>query len=217
MKIYNAVDFIQGEGAWLGLRIGKVTASEMGNILTNKPKETEGKGRFTYLCSKLAEMYRGIPNPSFTSKATDNGTEYEMEARATASDLCQAEISYVGFCESDDGLSGCSPDGLIEKDWIDGSGVNQGPGGIEIKCPGPINATRYLLDGTLPDDYYMQVHASMAVTGRKWWLFFSYSQKLPPFLLMVRRDEAVCRTIKQAVANFHRELESGIQKLKSKQ
>ena len=222
MKIYDAHEYCQGadDGKWLQLRFGKVTASEIGRILTNELKIRDSKGVDSYVAEKLAEVWRGVPNPSFGSKATDNGTLYEMDSRAAVMLACEIEpdqMLQVGFCETDDGLAGCSPDGLIESDYM-----GLGPGGLELKNPGPAKHAAYLITDELPADYYLQTHMSMAVTGRQWWLFASASmggaaighKSLPLFLKFVRRDEKICAALGQAVAAFHEKFTAGMERLK---
>lgn len=225
MKQYKDQEFCPGhpDGEWLNVRMGKVTASEVGELLTVKTlKVKDGAGPHSYVCGKIAEVYRGIPNPSFGSKATDNGQIYEAEARAAAQldlDIAPVEMPQVWFCETDDGRAGCSPDGLIESD-LDG----MGPGGIEIKCPGPVQQVKYLLAGELPEEYFLQVHFSMWVTGRAWWIFRSHgcgatdaARNLPHFTLVVKRDEKVCRAIESAVANFHDRFTAGMNSLQARE
>lgn len=200
-KIHSLVE--QGTEEWLKLRVGKVTASELGNLLTPLFKLREGEGVKTYLCSKAAEQWRGQPLPGFTSHATEQGQLLEDEARREFAFDTDHKIHNVGFVETDDGKFGCSPDALLDED-----------GGLELKCPEPTNHVRYLLDGTLPKDYACQVHGSMFATGRPWWKFVSYRRGFPAFVLRVERDESICQKIEDAVGLFAIQLEAAIKKLK---
>lgn len=73
--------------------------------------------------------------------------------------------------------------------------------GIEIKCPMNEGAMRYLLDGELPEEYKLQVHMSMAVTGLSRWDFLSYCPGEAQLLLTIERDE------------YTDQLESGLKRL----
>lgn len=193
----------QGEADWMLVRLGKVTASEAGNILTPKLKMKTGDGVATYLYKKLAEAWRKQPLPGFSSWATYQGAEFEIEARRWVSLNTEAKIRNVGFIEHDDGRCGCSPDALIGDE-----------GGLELKCPEPTNHVRYLIDGILPDDYAPQVHMSLYVTGRKWWRFVSYRREFPKFVLTVQRDEKIIATIAEALAGFYKRFDEAMAKLK---
>lgn len=202
MKIH---DCIQGEAAWSVARAGKVTASEAGNILTPEFKARTGETPKTYLYRKIAERLRKGPVVAFSTYETEFGQMLEDEARQWFHFNHDFQMRQVGFCESDDGLCGCSPDALLD-----------GEGGLELKCPQDTNHVRYLMEGVLPKDYAVQVHFSMYVTGRQWWYFVSYHRPpFPKFVLRVERDEAICAKIAEAVGSFSSELNSALQKLES--
>lgn len=196
---------IQGESDWSILRAGKVTASEMDALVSPTFKIREGVGVKTYLYKKLAEAYKGLPLPGFSSFAMEQGQEREDEARRWYGfEFEDFRVdSEAGFIEHDDGRCGCSPDALL------GDG-----GGLEIKCPEPVNHVRYLVEGKLPDDYAAQVHMSLYVTGRAWWRFISYRRGYPAFVLHVERDEEKCAIIAEALAAFYPKLDAGLAKLR---
>lgn len=188
----------QGTLAWLALRIGKVTASEMGNLMTPEFELRKGEMPKSYLAEKLAEAWRGKPLPAFGSWATDQGLLLEEEAKPWFALEYNCKIRSVGFIEHDDGLSGCSPDGLIDQDC-----------GLEIKSPSPEMHVKYLLNGVVPKDYVAQVHGSMFVTGYPHWIFCSYRRGFPAFVIEVKRDEEIMAKIGEAVAKFHVDFEAG--------
>lgn len=198
----------QGTDEWLSLRVGKVTASELGNLLTPLMKQRDGEMPKTYLYTKLAEAYRGTALPGFSSWATEQGQELEARARSWFALEFDGvhNVRNVGFVEHDSGRCGCSPDALLDDD-----------GGLELKCPETVNHVRYLLDGTLPKDYAAQVHGSIYVTGRPWWKFVSYSKGFPPFVLTVNRDEEICAQIEKTLEKFYKDFDAALAKLRNTQ
>lgn len=192
MKIFT---FEQGTLEWNAVRAGVVTASEMKNLLTNKLaiKKIDGEGVTTYMCRKLAEKWRGGPLPQM-GKSLDMEFGHLREERAIPDfELKQDRVvRRVGFILADDGLTGCSPDGLLEDEQS----------GLEVKCLQDQNHIEYLLAGVLPEEFAAQVHASMYVTGFKTWHFYGYSEMYPPLLLVVHRDEAIMEKMDEAVTNF---------------
>ncbi|MEM9236783.1 MAG: lambda exonuclease family protein [Verrucomicrobiota bacterium] len=118
-------------------------------------------------------------NPSLW--AVWNGIRLESEARQRFAELEGVEVKECGFALHESKRFGCSPDGHLVGKFI--------RRGLEIKCPLPETHVRYLMAGTLPDEYRAQVHGSMAVTGAKAWYFFSYCPGLPPLKLLVKRDQ----------------------------
>lgn len=202
MKEY---DCCQGEAEWATVRLGKVTASEADNLLTPEFKIRTGEMPKTYLARKLAEAVLQRPLEGFSSFETENGQLLEQEARSWfAFEFTGTKVRNVGFIEHDDGRCGCSPDALLDED-----------NGLELKAPQPTNHVKYLLDGTLPKDYAVQVHFSMYVTGRPKWTFVSYRRKFRPFVLTVKRDEEIMRKIGECLAAFYAEFDKAMLKLKA--
>ncbi len=187
MKI---IPCIQGSDEWLAARLGIVTASEASSLLTPKFKIKEGAGVETYLYEKIAEWWTGEPLPSFNSFALEQGQVIEDDARNWLSNELGEEVRRVGFCQTEDGKCGCSPDGLCEKS------------GWEIKCPQPTNAARWLLDGGIPDEHIVQVHFSLFVSGFSEWGFLSYRSRFPKHMFMAKRDQKIQDQIELAVEGF---------------
>jgi hypothetical protein len=142
----NIIDCKQGTPEWLAARLGKVTASEIGALVSPLGKVRTGDGPRTYLYKKLAEKILGVPGSDFTSFGMEQGVIVESEARAWFAFENNVSVREVGFCESDDGHIGFSPDGLIGED-----------GGIEIKSPQPAKHIEYLLNGVVPEDILAEV------------------------------------------------------------
>ena len=193
MKIH---DVKQGSGEWLACRLGVVTASEIGALVSPLWKVREGDGVRTYLYQKLAERVMGWRDPGPNTWAMDQGKIVETMALPWYEFAFDAKIDRVGFITSDDGRIGCSPDGLLED------------GGIEIKAPQPPTHLRYLLANEVPAQYRAQVQFSMFVTGRPWWKFVSYSPFLPPLVLHVERDPKAQDALKTATDLFLAELDA---------
>lgn len=187
MKIH---DVKQGTGEWKAVRLGIPTASEFDAIVTPEFKPRTGQTPETYLYQKLCERLLGFA-PDINAFAMDQGAILETEAKPFYEFTYDIQIRTVGFCTSDDGRIGCSPDGLIGDD-----------GGIEIKCPQPHTHLRYFMEGGVPKEYMAQVHGSMLVTGRPWWMFMSYSRQFPPVVLRVERDEKIQSLLRAALDSF---------------
>lgn len=188
MKIH---DVKQGSGEWLGLRAGIPTASEFDALITPLWKIRTGEGPEAYLMRKLAEKCMGCPIENGFSAAMEQGTVLELEAVPWYEFAHNVTVQRVGFCTTDDGRIGCSPDGIIGDD-----------GGIEVKCPLPQTHLKWLLNGGVPKEHLAQVHGSMFVTGRKWWEFLSYSRQFPALVVRVERDEEIQQRIAQALGIF---------------
>jgi hypothetical protein len=197
-------DVQQGTPEWLELRLGIPTASEFDSIISPTWKTRTGDGPNTYLCRKIVEKVCGhIDENHGSGFAMEQGSILEHEAVPWFEFEYGVKIQRVGFCTTDDGRVGCSPDGLIGQD-----------GGIEIKCPLPHTHLKYLMAGVLPPDYAAQVHGSMFVTGRSWWHFVSCHRKFPALVLKVERDEKIQAAIGAALTEFNAAFDKQMAKLK---
>jgi len=200
MKI---IDCNQGDTSWLVARCGVVTASEVDALITPEDKLRTGEGVRTYLYEKLTERVLGLTGSVPPTFSMDNGTAMEKEAIPWLEFTYNWEIERVGFCKSDDGKIGCSPDGLIGED-----------GGVELKCPKQTTHMRYLVEGVVPKQYRAQINMSLLVTGRKWWNFVSYSRYLPPLIVRVERNEVALSALKGALESFITELDQRTAEIK---
>lgn len=190
MKIWP--NLTQGTEEWFRVRCGRPTASNFSRIITAGGKDS-GQW-YDYVVELCAECIKPDDIGFTGNRHTDRGNELEPEARAEFSRLMGLDVEQVGFVTRQDGIVGCSPDGLIlSRPKEDGDGPESlakcAMAGLELKCPLAKNHAGYLLEGKLPDQYRAQVHGSMAVTGLRWWYFMSYCPGLAPFILRVERDE----------------------------
>lgn len=194
----------QGSEEWKAARLGVVTASEIDALITPLWKVRTGEGPETYRCMKLCEKLLGYSPEDAGTFAMDQGSLVETLARPWYSFQYNVEVQTVGFCVSDDGKIGCSPDGLIGDDC-----------GLEIKCPQPPRHLKYLMAGEIPPEYRAQVHFSMYVTGRPKWKFLSYSRQFPALVVNVERDPKIDAAIKCALDVFFESFDATYAKLKA--
>lgn len=194
-------DIEQGSLGWLEARAGVVTASEFGNLVTPGFEIRDGEMPKTYLAQKLAEKIGG-PMLSFSSFATEQGECLEDEARAWLALEMDREIEQVGFCTTDDGRAGCSPDGII------------GEEGLELKAPQSVNHVKWLLAGGAPKEHLAQIHFGMFVTGFASWRFVSYRRGFPALVVVVKRDEKIQKILGAALRAFLERFDAGLNRLK---
>ncbi len=189
MIVHEAV--LQGSDAWHALRRGRPTASRFKDIITpgtgsiskNKKGDAYSEKVQAYIAELIGETFCPDWIDFAGNKFTDRGTELEPLARKAFEAHTGLEVTEVGFVTRQDGVVGCSPDGLIagpDDAWR---------AGVELKCPSPKVHVSWVMDGILPDEHRAQVYGSMAVTGLDTWHFFSFFPGLQPFHLIVHRDD----------------------------
>jgi hypothetical protein len=181
-------DIIQGTPDWLLVRKGKPTASNFSKIVT-AAKCDLSKSADSYINELIGETFAPDFEPEFQGNwMTRRGTEMEPQARLAFQAHTALSVEQVGFVTHDNGILGCSPDGLI----VDGG---QYVAGVEIKCPAPGTHVEYVRAGGLPDTYKQQVHGSMCVTGIRQWHFWSYFPGMQPHHIVVTWDDYTSRML----------------------
>lgn len=201
-------DVIQGSPEWHQLRLGKVTASRVADVVA-KTKTGASASRTNYMAELIAERLAGEPADKFTNAAMQWGTDMEPQARAAYEFRTDAEVTQVGFVlHPSIDQAGCSPDGLIDEDGL-----------IEIKCPNTATHLETLLGQAVPAKYETQMQFQMACTGRQWCDFVSYDPRMPEsmrmFIKRVERDDKRIKELETEVAGFLLEIAVKLSELNS--
>jgi putative phage-type endonuclease len=196
----------QGSDAWFNIRIGKVTASRVADVLA-KTKTGYSTTRDNYMAQLVCERLTGQKGESFTNAAMQHGTETEPLARAAYEARYDVLVDEVGFVPHPTiEMSGASPDGLVGDDGL-----------IEIKCPNTATHIETLLSESVPNKYYTQMQFQIACTGRKYCDFVSFDNRLPTELQMfvkrVPRDDMYIKLIEDEIVKFLAELDTKINQL----
>jgi putative phage-type endonuclease len=193
-------EIIQGSPEWHALRIGKVTASRVADVVA-KTKTGWGASRANYMAELIAERLTGEPAEKFTNAAMAWGTEKEPDARAAYEFFRDAQVVEVAFIDHPSiGMTGASPDGTIGDHGL-----------VEIKCPNTATHLDTLLTQAIPSKYVTQMLWQMACTGRQWCDFVSFDPRLPEamsmFVKRVDRDDKLIASLEKDVAEFLAELD----------
>jgi len=196
----------QGTEEWFTIRIGKVTASRVADVIA-KTKTGYSASRDNYMAQLVCERLTGQKGESFTNAAMQHGTDTEPLARAAYEALHDVLVDEVGFVPHPTiEMAGASPDGMVGEDGL-----------IEIKCPNTATHIDTLLSQTVPGKYNTQMQFQMACTGRQWCDFVSFDNRLPEelqlFVTRVPRDEVFIRLIEAEIVQFLAELDDKINKL----
>jgi len=171
-------DVIQGSPEWFKLRRGIPTGSEFSRIIT-PAKGEYAKGADTYAAELIAESlgwyrrFQGSPD-------TERGHRLEKEALRWLKLRYSIATKPVGFCMSDCGRYGASPDALTA------DGVP-----VEVKNPDLHTIIKWKITGGLPEDHKVQCHAEMLVTGADRCIFIANTENgyIENIYIEVMRDE----------------------------
>lgn len=200
-------DIIQGSPEWHAMRLGKVTASRVADVIA-KTKTGVSASRAKYAGELIAERLTGAPAERYTNAAMAWGNEQEPEARKTYSFYRDTDVVQVAFVPHPViGDSGASPDGMVDVDGL-----------LEIKCPETHTHIETLISKEVPSKYVPQMQWQMACTGRKWCDFVSYDPRLPEsmrfFCQRVHRDDAYIASLETEVVGFLNEVRSKVIELR---
>lgn len=200
-------NIIQGSPEWFAIRIGKVTASRVADIIA-KTKTGYSTSRANYAAQLVAERLTGTVQDSYTNGAMQHGIDTEPEARAAYEFYTNAHVVEVGFVPHPAiGMTGASPDGLI------------GDGGmVEIKCPNTATHIETLRGASVPGKYQTQIQWQLTCANRLWCDFVSYDNRMPEsmrlFVKRVSRDDAAISKLEAEVLQFLIEIETTLLELR---
>jgi putative phage-type endonuclease len=202
-------EIIQGSDQWKAIRLGKVTASRVADVVA-RTKSGYGASRANYAAQIIAERLTGHPiESSFTTPAMQHGVDTEPEARNAYQFYHGVTVYQVAFVQHPTIADvGCSPDGLVGDDGL-----------VEIKCPNTATHLETLLGQTVPGKYETQIQFQMACTGRQWCDFISYDPRMPEqmrmFVRRVYRDDQRIAELETEVVAFLKEIKSRIEQLEA--
>lgn len=174
-------DLEQGTAAWLEARLGVLTASTIGQLISAKTLSVAANDTSRRLINQLAvERLTGRGPDPLHGRAIMRGHLDEPLARQYYADH-YAPVTEVGFMklETDDYTLGYSPDGLVGDDGL-----------IEIKSREPHHQLTAIITNTVPAMHMAQLQAGLRVSGREWIDYVSFSAGMPLYVRRVLPDVA---------------------------
>ena len=201
---------IQGSEEWHAVRLGKITASRLGDLM----KKTK-YGESTYKTRLRMELaIERITNTSASSmvmnKAMHDGIEREPDARTLFEAVTGKEVALSGSHDHPEIVNtSASPDGLLR-------GENAI---LEIKCPTHTTHAKNLMADGMDKRYLFQVQWQIACTESTHGYFVSYHPDFPRELRLkwvrVERDDEIIAQITDEVRKFDIEVEDLVAKIKN--
>jgi putative phage-type endonuclease len=199
-------EIVQGSDEWKQLRLGKVTASRVADMVA-RTKSGYGASRANYAAQLIAERLTGVPAESYVNAAMQHGTDTEPEARNAYEfyhGVSVREVAFVPHPTIPD--AGCSPDGLVGDDGM-----------VEIKAPNTSTHIETLLSQAIPPKYIPQMQFQMACCERQWVDFVSYDNRMPEhmrlFVKRLHRDDAKIKELEAEAVSFLIEIDKTLTEL----
>ncbi|GAA4667291.1 lambda exonuclease family protein [Bartonella pachyuromydis] len=203
----------QRTAEWFQARLGKVTASNIYNILSKTAKGLPTSKYDDYKIKLITERLTGQTSPYYETEDMKWGIENEEDALREYAFIYDTEVKRCGFIQHPTiQMAGASPDGFVGEDGL-----------IEIKCPRSTNHSRFIINNEIKPEYLAQMQFQMACTGRKWCDFISYDPRftrdashLRMKIKRIYRDDKQIEQINQAVESFLVEIKQEIQRISTK-
>ena len=197
----------QRSAAWFEVRLGKVTASKINDVMAKLKSGGEAATRRNYKTQLVVERLTGQRTETYTNGAMQWGIDHEDPGREAYEFITGNTVDQIGFIDHPTiPMSGASPDGLIGEDGM-----------LEIKCPNTSTHIEWMLAGGAPSEHVNQMQWQMECAGRKWCDFVSYDPRMPLelqlFIVRVERDEKRTENIKAEVAELLCEVNEMVSKL----
>lgn len=205
----------QGSNEWFELRIGKITASRLSDVLASGRGGSESLTRIKYRNELIRERLTGKRLEGYSNPSMERGTLLEPLARASYEVKNNVMVEQVAFVQHFNNLpAGASPDGLVGDNGL-----------IEIKCPDPANHIANILDNgqSMKAKYNNQIQWQLACCGpqRQWCDLISFdpdmNNDLQLFVVRVKRDNDYIKFMEEEVMKFDNEITETILKLKERQ
>lgn len=205
-------DVIQRTDAHAALRLGRVTASRIADIIAKGKGGEPSAGRRNYLAELAIERLTGKIGTHYSSRPMDHGTDAEPESRSFYSFETDNVVLNGGFYVHDSiEMFGASPDGRVGEEGV-------GQGLTEFKNPLTSTHIENLLGKKISGRYQTQMQSQMSASGRQWVDHVSFDVDMPVPMRYVRtriyRDPAVIVELERAVRAFLQELDETVTELK---
>lgn len=176
-------DAPQGSDEWVGIRVGRVTASRLGDWLAVSKRNGSPLAARTDYEEELAfERRFNIPFSRFVTSAMEDGMKMEPFLRAEYEKETKTEVETVG-CYYTDNFA-VSPDGLVGKE-----------GCVEFKWMQDKSFSK-VLAGEVSDSHYLQMQAQMFATQRMWCDYVVGNPNSKHMVIQrIKRDQATIERI----------------------
>ena len=206
--INNNEELIQGSDEWFAARVGKITASRLGDIM-RKTKWGESTYKAKVRLELAIERITGKSASSVVmNQAMRDGVDREPDARKLFEAITGKEVALCGSFDHPEVVNtSASPDGLLrDEDAV-----------LELKCPTHATHAKNLMSDTMPKNYEYQVQWQIACTESEYAYFASYHPDFPKELRLkwvkVLRDNIMILELEDAVKKFDIEIEDLILKI----
>lgn len=204
-------DIDQQSDDWFKVKLGIISASNIKTVLVKgKGLMGFGAGAQTYAKELAGQRITGKRRAHGKFKATEWGNEHEPFCRDIYELQNFSTVEEVGFIEWPDMKCGCSPDGVVRREY-----------GTEFKCPEKQSVFYdWVAEGKANPEYLTQIQFSMWVTGFERWDLAYYHPHFPEGKQYFQRgyapDEEMHKQFDELIPKFNELIEHYIVEFQNK-
>lgn len=205
--IYHKI--VQGTPEWHQVRCGKLTASNVANVMSPSALINDGRvkmeaGAVTHARKIIFERITNHKPEVIPTLDMQRGIDLEGCAITMYNQKYQPVSTKVGFIENKKfGFSfGASPDALCE----------DGKGGVEVKSPQPQHHLATFLDDVIKDEYIVQMQATMLAGDLEYIDFISYCEGLKTRPIRIEKNEDIQSAIIRGGKKFEQMVKTMMQR-----
>jgi hypothetical protein len=198
---FTVIDAPQRSAAWFAARVGRLTGSVAGEMLS-KVQKGESAGRRNLRVRLMLERLTGRPQETdFVSPAMQTGTDREVDAFRAYEALTGELVTRTGFLAHNEHMAGCSLDGHMGDFAVL----------LSIKCRQPSAHLDFLKYATVPASAMAQMRHELWITQADEHHYFSWNPDFPPELqsriVTVRRADVDISGYEASALTFLAEVE----------
>jgi predicted phage-related endonuclease len=171
MRPFAVVDCKQRSPEWVAARTGRVTSSNVSDMLANPRRDGKEAAGPRNLRVRLAleRITQRSLESTYVSAAMQRGIEREADALTEYEALAGEVVLKAGFLSHVELMAGASLDGYLgDYDAV-----------VEAKSPEPTMHLEYLTTGKVPVDYYRQMVHQCWLTGASRAVFVAFNPDFP--------------------------------------
>lgn len=203
-RTFTVIDAPQRSAEWFAARLGRLTGSCAGDVLATVKSGEAAARRNLRLRLVLERLTRVSQESDFVNSAMQTGIDREEFAFRAYEALTGDMAVRVGFCQHNELMAGCSPDGYL------GDFAKL----LSIKCRQPAAHYEFIKSGTIPADATAQIRHELWITGATECDYFSWNPDFEPALqsriVTVRRGACAIPEYEQKALTFLREVDEEV-------
>lgn len=186
----------------ISARLGKLTASRMGDAMSFLKNGKESADRRNYKIQLVGERMTDVIADHYVTPAMEWGIVNEPAAKLAYARLYPlARISPAGFVDHPSiQYCGATPDSFVDHDGL-----------LECKCPTTKTFLEWKLCGDVPDIHRPQMALQILCTGRQWCDFIAYDPRMPEkhqaFIRRFTPTHEYLREVEDAAIQFLKEVD----------